>query len=102
MSHVRLRKIARHYAGRSAMSADDIMAEALARALDGTRKCPRDVNLLAFLATSVCLRGTDTRRDKFRACGAPASRAACRPFRGGGDDRTADVITLDEVERIVI
>jgi hypothetical protein len=31
----RLRKIARHYAGRSVMSADDIMAEALDRALDG-------------------------------------------------------------------
>ena len=49
----RLRTIARHYAGPSVMSADDILAEALARALDGTRKCPRDVNLSVFLARAM-------------------------------------------------
>jgi DNA-directed RNA polymerase specialized sigma24 family protein len=49
----RLEKIARHYAGRSVMCADDIVAEALARALDGTRKCPRDVNLVVFLARAI-------------------------------------------------
>jgi DNA-directed RNA polymerase specialized sigma24 family protein len=50
---LRLRKIACHYAGRSVMSADDIMAEALARALDGTRKCPRHLNLMVFLARAM-------------------------------------------------
>jgi DNA-directed RNA polymerase specialized sigma24 family protein len=49
----RLRTIARHYAGRSVMSADDIMAEALDRALDGTRKCPRGVKLMVFLARAI-------------------------------------------------
>ena len=49
----RLKKIARHYAGRSVMSEDDIMASALDRALDGTRKCPRGVNLMVFLARAM-------------------------------------------------
>jgi DNA-directed RNA polymerase specialized sigma24 family protein len=49
----RLGKISRHYAGASNMSADDILAEALIRALDGTRKCPRDVNLTVFLARAM-------------------------------------------------
>ena len=41
----RLEKISRHYADASTMLAADILAEALVRALDGTRKCPRGVNL---------------------------------------------------------
>jgi DNA-directed RNA polymerase specialized sigma24 family protein len=49
----RLEKISRHYADASTMSADDILAEALVRALDGTRKCPRGVNLMVFLARAM-------------------------------------------------
>jgi DNA-directed RNA polymerase specialized sigma24 family protein len=49
----RLEKISRHYADASTMSADDILAEALIRALDGTRKCPRGVDLMVFLASAM-------------------------------------------------
>src|SRR6266446_5307209 len=31
----------------------DMLAEALVRALDGTRKCPRGVNLMVFLARAM-------------------------------------------------
>jgi DNA-directed RNA polymerase specialized sigma24 family protein len=49
----RLEKISRRYADASTMSPDDILAEALARALDGTRKCPRGVNLMVFLSRAM-------------------------------------------------
>ena len=49
----RLEKISRRYADASTMSADDILAEALVRALDGTRRCPRGVNLTVFLARAM-------------------------------------------------
>jgi DNA-directed RNA polymerase specialized sigma24 family protein len=49
----RLEKISRHYADASTMSAADILAEALVRALDGTRKCPRGINLMVFLARAM-------------------------------------------------
>jgi DNA-directed RNA polymerase specialized sigma24 family protein len=48
---IRLAKIARHLAGADAiMSPDDLLAEALARTLDGSRKCPRDLAIITFLA----------------------------------------------------
>jgi hypothetical protein len=49
----RLEKISRRYADASTMSAHDILAEALVRALDGTRKCPRDVDVMVFLARAM-------------------------------------------------
>jgi RNA polymerase sigma-70 factor (ECF subfamily) len=46
----RLRKAATHFAARSAYQTwEDLFQEAVVRALDGTRKCRRDVNVVTFL-----------------------------------------------------
>jgi DNA-directed RNA polymerase specialized sigma24 family protein len=79
----RLGKISRHYAGGSSMSADDILAEALARALDGTRGCPRAVNLMVFLA-----------RAMKSIAWADRTSAQARHEVGSIDDRLADFIEM--------
>ncbi|MCI0562397.1 MAG: sigma-70 family RNA polymerase sigma factor [Nitrososphaera sp.] len=48
--NLRLGKIARRYALGCPMDADDLLSETTVAALDGNRKCPRDVPLIAFLA----------------------------------------------------
>jgi DNA-directed RNA polymerase specialized sigma24 family protein len=46
---VRLRKIARVYCRNSALDDEDLLQEAFARALDGSRKCPVHVGVVKFL-----------------------------------------------------
>src|SRR4051794_9346397 len=47
---VRLVKAARHFACHWTMSGDDLLQEAVFRALDGSRHCPCDLPIAAFLA----------------------------------------------------
>jgi|GEM_PF-1311181 len=52
----RIRKAAAFYqqvCRRSFMSADDLVQEALFRALSGTRKCPKDVGVALFIANTI-------------------------------------------------
>lgn len=46
---VRLERIARWLASGRSISAEDLVQEAVLRALDGVRKCPRTVSVMAFL-----------------------------------------------------
>lgn len=50
---VRLRKIARIYAGGTNLEPDDLLQEAVLRALNGNRTCPKGVALLTFLANAM-------------------------------------------------
>ena len=47
---LRLRKVSRYYASRYRIEAEDLLQEAIARALNGSRKCPTDVGITKFLA----------------------------------------------------
>ncbi len=47
---IRLVKAARHFACHWTMSPDDLLQEAIFRALEGSRHCPCDVPVIAFLA----------------------------------------------------
>lgn len=49
---VRLKKVSRRYA-RPAISAEDLLQEAFARALAGGRTCPVDVDIVRFLAEAM-------------------------------------------------
>lgn len=46
---LRLKKIAQIRSAAGALSADDLLQEALTRALEGSRKCPRNVSVFRFL-----------------------------------------------------
>jgi RNA polymerase sigma-70 factor (ECF subfamily) len=47
---LRLHKVARALCRHTGIEADDLLQEAFRRALDGTRQCPRDIDILRFLA----------------------------------------------------
>ncbi len=49
---IRLRKAANYYA-RPAIAADDLLQEAVCRALEGRRRCPTDVDVVSFLAQTM-------------------------------------------------
>lgn len=46
---VRLGRVARRFASGRSIAADDLLQESVVRALDGVRKCPRSVSIMAFL-----------------------------------------------------
>ncbi|PKP68477.1 MAG: hypothetical protein CVT82_15170 [Alphaproteobacteria bacterium HGW-Alphaproteobacteria-4] len=50
--HARLRKVAM-YCATGDLSADDLLQEAFCRALAGTRRCPRKVDVVRFLAEAI-------------------------------------------------
>lgn len=47
--NLRLRKISEVYAARCGLAADDLFQEAVTRVLEGSRNCPRHVEVLPFL-----------------------------------------------------
>lgn len=49
---IRLGRIARWYA-RGRIDPDDLLQQAFVAALDGSRKCPRDIRVMAFLAGTI-------------------------------------------------
>lgn len=74
---VRLKRVAALYA-RRAISAQDLLQEAFARALDGSRACPVHVNVVRFLAEA--MRSiADGEREK------AGRRPALVSIEGGGD-----------------
>jgi len=50
---LRLRKVSWFYASRHTIEAEDLLQEAIARALDGSRKCPVNVGVVKFLAEAM-------------------------------------------------
>lgn len=50
---LRLRKVSWYYATRHMIEAEDLLQEAIARALDGSRKCPVDISVVKFLAEAM-------------------------------------------------
>jgi RNA polymerase sigma-70 factor (ECF subfamily) len=46
---IRLRKVSAYFSWVPNLTGDDLLQEALCRALAGSRKCPRDVDLVRFL-----------------------------------------------------
>jgi RNA polymerase sigma factor (sigma-70 family) len=46
---IRLYKIAGWYIGGTSMQIDDLVHEAIVRAMEGTRRCPRDLHIITFL-----------------------------------------------------
>ena len=49
----RLRKVAQSYAWLYPLGADDLLSEAIARAIAGSRQCPKDVDVVKFLADAM-------------------------------------------------
>lgn len=49
----RLLKVAGYYAPRTSMQPNDLLQEAMVRAIDGTRLCPPDVPVVKFLANTM-------------------------------------------------
>ena len=49
----RLRKVAQSYAWLYPLGADDLLSETIARAITGSRQCPKDVDVVKFLAEAM-------------------------------------------------
>ena len=62
---VRVRKAAEYWARRHGAEADEVMQDALERAIDGSRQCPRDLSVLKFL--SGAMRSISSEERKARA-----------------------------------
>jgi DNA-directed RNA polymerase specialized sigma24 family protein len=50
---LRLREVSRHYAYLYRLEAEDLLQEAVARALEGSRKCPANISVVRFLAEAM-------------------------------------------------
>jgi DNA-directed RNA polymerase specialized sigma24 family protein len=61
----RVRKAAEYWAHVRRVDVDDLMHDALERALDGRRQCPRDISVLAFLSGG--MRSISSGENKARA-----------------------------------
>jgi DNA-directed RNA polymerase specialized sigma24 family protein len=59
---LRLRKIAIVYSRAGPLDPDDLLQEAFTRALDGTRRCPREVDVVRFLAEVMRSIASDARK----------------------------------------
>lgn len=57
---IRLRKISYIFANYSTMNAEDLLQEACFRALDGTRRCPKDLDLFKFFSGMMRSIASDT------------------------------------------
>lgn len=57
---IRLRKISHIFANLSTIKADDLLQEACRRALDGSRRCPRNLDLFKFLDGTMRSIASDT------------------------------------------
>jgi len=63
---VRLRKIAVMFCQRRPLEADDLLQEAFARAIDGSRRCPRTVGIVKFLAEAMHSIASDAMKTRGR------------------------------------
>jgi DNA-directed RNA polymerase specialized sigma24 family protein len=63
---LRLHKVARTFCRHTSMEADDLMQEAFRRALDGSRQCPRHVDVLRFVAGAMRSIASDWRKARMR------------------------------------
>jgi len=82
---VRLRKIARAFALSRPADADDLLQRAMMRTLEGKRRCPRDVDIIKFLADVMRSIASDWAKARRRR---PDHRAV--PLEGGPDDPPID------------
>lgn len=57
---IRLRKISHIFANLSTMNAEDLLQEACFRALDGTRRCPKNLDLFKFFSGTMRSIASDT------------------------------------------
>lgn len=80
---VRLRMVSARYA-RSAISAEDLLQEALLRAWDGSRQCPTNVDVVKFLAEAMRSVGDEAGKKEQREQAAMAKAEA--PVADGGLD----------------
>ena len=79
---LRLRKVAHALARHRGLEAEDLMQEAFARALEGSRQCPRDIEVVRFLAEAM----------RSIASGALKARRRSPEGRASGDDESQDVL----------
>jgi DNA-directed RNA polymerase specialized sigma24 family protein len=63
---MRLRKIARFYSRSSPLDDEELLQEAFARALDGSRKCPVNVDIVKFLAEAMRSLASDSVKTRSR------------------------------------
>jgi DNA-directed RNA polymerase specialized sigma24 family protein len=71
---LRLKKIARAFARACPMEADDLLQEAYTRALAGSRRCPRSVDVIRFLAEAMRSIASDSVKEQLRVEAAKARR----------------------------
>jgi DNA-directed RNA polymerase specialized sigma24 family protein len=83
---LRLRKVAHALARHRGLEAEDLLQEAFTRALEGSRQCPRDVDVVRFLAEAMRSIASDALKARRRS---PEGHAS------GSDDESQD--TLQEV-----
>ena len=62
----RVRKAAEYWARAHGADADDVMQDALERAVDGSRQCPRDISIFAFLSGAMRSISGDERKARTR------------------------------------
>jgi len=99
VDHYRLRKkIAVRLAWARGMSPDDLLNTAFVRALDGTRKCPRELNLVIFLTNIMrSIRSAHRKTADYRLTDqdGDALDEAVTPEGALGADVEGDLITID-------
>lgn len=65
VDRIRLRRIALHFENRGGGEAEELLQEALARALEGRRRCPRKVTIVQFIGgivSSLSSEASETRK----------------------------------------
>ena len=82
----RLRKIACVYARTSPLEADDLLQEALSRAIAGTRQCPARVDVVRFLAEAMRSIASDSVKGAQRQQEAQAGHSVLRLVPSVGDE----------------
>ena len=63
---LRVRKAAEHWACAHDADAEDVMQDALERAIDGSRQCPRDISIFTFLSGAMRSISGDERKARTR------------------------------------
>lgn len=99
VDRIRLRKIALYFENRGGGEAEELLQEALARALEGRRRCPRKVTIVQFIGgivSSLSSEASETRKKGLGPVPASDTVFAAAPHDGPSPEREV-VSRLDGV-----
>ncbi len=102
---VRLHKVAKAYCRRRALEPEDLLQEAFRRAIDGSRSCPRNIDVVRFLAEAMRSIASDTadgmcRQPEFQAIPLIGDDGLSLDVPDREPTAETRLLSLEEVKRI--